>query len=82
MYADFAEEGDVYEIYCEPDDLSAVAEALSELGYSFISSEIEQVPSTYVTLEGEDDIKHMSLLIENLEENEDIVNVWHNWEEA
>jgi YebC/PmpR family DNA-binding regulatory protein len=79
--ADFAEEGDVYEIYCEPDDLSAVAEELSALGYSFISSEVEQVPSTYITLEGEDDIKHMTLLLENLEENEDIVNVWHNWDE-
>ena len=80
--ADFAEEGDVYEIYCEPEDLSAVAEELSALGYTFISSEVEQVPSTYITLEAEEDIKHMSLLLENLEENEDIVNVWHNWEEA
>ena len=79
--ADFAEEGDVYEIYCEPDDLSAVAEELSALGYSFISSEVARVPSTYITLEGEDDIKHMNLLLENLEENEDIVNVWHNWDE-
>ena len=40
------------------------------------------MPSTYVTLTNEDDIKHMNLLLENLEENEDIVNVWHNWDEA
>ena len=40
------------------------------------------MPSTYVTLTSEDDIKHMNLLLENLEENEDIVNVWHNWDEA
>ena len=80
--ADFVEEDNVYEIYCEPDDLSAVADDLSKKGYTFLSSEIEKVPSTYVTLTSEDDIKHMNLLLENLEENEDIVNVWHNWDEA
>ena len=79
--ADFAEEGDVFEIYTEPDDLSAVAEDLTAKGYTFISSEVEKVPSSYVTLESEDDIKFMNLLLENLEENEDIVNVWHNWDE-
>jgi transcriptional/translational regulatory protein YebC/TACO1 len=79
--ADFAEEGDVFEIYTEPDDLSAVAEELTAKGYTFISSEVEKVPSSYVTLESEEDIKFMNLLLENLEENEDIVNVWHNWDE-
>ena len=38
-------------------------------------------PSTYVTLTNEDDIKHMELLLEHLEEDEDIVNIWHNWDE-
>ena len=79
--ADFAEEGDVFEIYTEPDDLSAVAEELTAKGYTFISSEVEKVPSSYVTLESDDDIKFINLLLENLEENEDIVNVWHNWDE-
>ena len=79
--ADFVEEDNVFEIYCEPDDLAAVADELTAKGYTFISSEVEKVPSNYVTLESEDDIKFMNLLLENLEENEDIVNVWHNWEE-
>ena len=79
--SDFVEEENVFEIYTEPDDLSAVADELTAKGYTFISAEIEKVPSTYVTLETEDDIKHMNLLLENLEENEDIVNVWHNWDE-
>ena len=78
--ADFAEEGDVYEIYCEPDDLSAVADELTAKGYTFISSEVEKVPSTYVALESEDDIKFMNLLLENLEEHDDVMNVYHNWE--
>lgn len=79
--ADFVEEENVFEIYTEPDDLSAVADELTAKGYTFISCEIEKVPSTYVTLEGEEDIKYMNLLLENLEENEDVVNVWHNWDE-
>ncbi len=78
---DFAEEENVYEIYCEPDDLTAIADDLSAKGYSFISSEVEKVPSTYVTLSDEEDSRHMSLLLEALEENDDIVNVWHNWDE-
>ena len=79
--ADFVEEENVFEIYTEPDDLSAVVEELTAKGYTFLSSEIEKVPSTYVSLTSEDDIKFMNLLLENLEENEDIVNVWHNWDE-
>jgi transcriptional/translational regulatory protein YebC/TACO1 len=79
--ADFVEEDNVLEIYSGRDDRTAVADGLTAKGYTFISSEVEKVPSNYVTLENEDDIKFMNLLIENLEENEDIVNVWHNWEE-
>ena len=70
-----------YDIYTEPDDLSAVCEDLEKKGYKFESAEVAKVPSTYVSLESEDDKKMMNLLIENLEENDDIVNVWHNWDE-
>ena len=79
--ADFAEEEGYYEIYTEPDDLSSVCEDLEKKGYKFESAEVAKVPSTYVSLESEDDKKMMNLLIENLEENDDIVNVWHNWDE-
>ena len=79
--ADFAEEDGYYEIYTEPDDLSAVCEDLEAKGYKFESAEVEKVPATYVTLTSDDDKKFMNLLLENLEENEDIVNVWHNWDE-
>jgi len=79
--ADFAEEDGIYEIYTEPDDLSAVCEDLEKKGYKFESAEVEKVPSTYVSLTTDDDRKFMNLLLENLEEDEDIVNVWHNWDE-
>ena len=78
---DFSEDGDIYEITTEPDDFDAVKTDLEAKGYTFVSAEIEKVASTYVTLTNEDDIKHMELLLEHLEEDEDIVNIWHNWDE-
>ena len=78
--ADFASEGDVFEIYTEPEDLYAVEDALIAAGYTVTSAEKDKIPSNYVTLETEDDIKYMGLLLDNLDENEDVVNVYHNWE--
>ena len=77
---DFAAEGDVFEIYTEPDDLFAVKEALEAAGYPILSAEQDKIPSNYVTLDNEDDIKFMGLLIEHLEDDDDVMNVYHNWE--
>ncbi len=78
--ADFESEDGVYEIYTETDDVTAVAETLSAKGYHFESADRAMVPSNYVTLESEDDVKFMTLLLEKLEEDEDVTNVFHNWE--
>lgn len=79
---DFAEEdGDVYEILCEPDDLDGIKEDLEKKGYTFISAETEKVPSTYISLTDEEAIKNMNLLLEHLDDDEDVSNVWHNWDE-
>ena len=77
---DFASEGEVFEIYTEPDDLYAVKEALEAAGYTVASAEKDKIPSNYVTLETEEDIKFMGLLIEKLEDDDDVMNVYHNWE--
>ena len=77
---DFVADEGVYEIYTVTEDLYAVRDALVEKGYDIASAEPDMVPSNYVTLENEDDIKHMNLLLENLEENEDVQDVYHNWE--
>lgn len=77
---DFASEGEVFEIYTEPDDMYAVKEALEAEGYTVASAEKDKIPSNYVTLESEDDIKFMGLLIEKLEDDDDVMNVYHNWE--
>ena len=77
---DFAAEGEVFEIYTEPDDLFAIKETLEAAGYPILSAEQDKIPSNYVTLDNEDDIKFMSLLIEHLEDDDDVMNVYHNCE--
>ena len=77
---DFSGEDGVYEIYTELDDLYAVRDALVALGYEIESAEPDMVPSTSVNLDNEDDIKHMNLLLDYLEDDDDVQNVYHNWE--
>ena len=77
---DFVAEEGIFEIFTEPDDLFAVKEALEAAGYSILSAEQDKIPSNYVTLDNEDDIKFMGLLIEHLEDDDDVMNVYHNWE--
>ncbi|MBQ1409913.1 MAG: YebC/PmpR family DNA-binding transcriptional regulator [Oscillospiraceae bacterium] len=77
--ADFEPDGDVFTIYTDPDDFNAVAEALGKK-YSFVSAQIEQVPNEYKKLESEEDIKLMEKLIDAFEDDDDVQNVWHNWD--
>ena len=78
---DFLTEDDCYEIYTETADVYAIKDALEAAGYTVLSAEEDKVPSNYITLEGEDDIKHMQLLLDALEDNDDVSDVYHNWEE-
>ena len=48
---------------------------------SFASAKVEMVPQNYVALTGEKDIQNMEKLIDMMEDNDDVQNVWHNWEE-
>ena len=77
---DFNADEEVFEIYTEPSDLTAVKEALVGAGYVVASAELDKIPSSYVTLESEADIKNMNLLIEHLEDNDDVQDIFHNWE--
>jgi DNA-binding regulatory protein, YebC/PmpR family len=78
--SDFEAEETVFTIYTEPDDFNAVAEALGKK-YTFVSAQIEQVPNEYKKLDNEDDIKMMEKLIDAFEDDDDVQNVWHNWEQ-
>ena len=77
---DFSFEDSCVEITTDPAEVGKVAEALTALGYEVISAEAEQVPSTYTKLTDEEDIKKMGLLLETLDDDDDVQNVWHNWE--
>ena len=78
--ADFKAEGDVFIITTEPDDVYNIQEDLKAAGYEILSAEKTKQASTSVTLESEDDIKFMNLLIDKLEEDDDVMDVYHNWE--
>lgn len=78
---DYTSEEEVFEIYTNPDSLSATKEILASKGYVFLSAEKEQVPGTYISLTDEEDVKNMQKLLDMLEDNDDVQNVWHNWDE-
>ena len=77
---DFNAEDGVYEITTAPNDLGAVRDALEAAGYSFLSAEVAYVPTTTTLLSDPDDITKMEKLIDILEENDDVQDIWHNWE--
>lgn len=77
---DFTFDGDVFEITTEPNDLGTVRDALEEKGYSFLSAEVQYIPQTTTAIDDEDQIAKMEKLIDMLEENDDVQEIWHNWE--
>lgn len=70
----------VYEIRTEANDCGTVRDALSDAGYSFVSADVEYVPSTYTALEDPDDLVKMAKMLEMFEDNDDVQAVWHNCE--
>lgn len=77
---DFNTDGDVFEITTPPNDLGKVRDALEAKGYSFLSAEVEYVPTTMTTLTDPADIENMEKMIDMFEENDDVQAIWHNWE--
>lgn len=77
---DLSIEDGVAEIETEPNDVYNIKDVIEDKGYVIISAEAEKVPSTYVNLTDEESAKKMNLLLENLEDNDDVQKVWHNWE--
>ena len=78
--SDFEADGPALEITTEPDDFNAVVKSLEEKGYVFVSAQVEMVPQNYITLSSEGDVKNMEKLVDMLEDNDDVQNVWHNWD--
>jgi YebC/PmpR family DNA-binding regulatory protein len=78
---DMENEGEVFTVYTEPNDCTTVAEALEKAGYAFESAQVEMVPNDYIKLTDEKDIQNMEKMLDLLEEDEDVQNVWHNWDQ-
>ncbi len=77
---DFISEEDGYEIVTSPEDFSSVRDALKEKGYEFISADVNMVPQTTTVLSDEEQVKSMNKLIDMLEDDDDVQNIYHNWE--
>ncbi len=78
---DVQTDGDAVEVYTDPDAMGDVREALEGMGKTILSAEKDKIPQTYITLTDEDALKNMQKMLDMLEDNDDVQNVWHNWEE-
>ena len=77
---DFNEEEDSFEILTSPADFSAVREALENEGIAMVQAEVTMIPQTYVNLTDENDLKMMNRIIDLLDEDDDVQEVYHNAE--
>jgi len=78
---DISEEEDCFEIITAPDDFSVVREALEAAGIPMAEASVTMIPQTYTALESEDDIKKMNRILDLLDDDDDVKNVYHNWDE-
>jgi len=80
---DFEADDGSFTVYTATDAVAAVAEALTGKGYTLLSAQEEMIPQQgYIKLVDEGDIKNMQKMLDLFDENEDVQNVWHNWEDA
>ena len=77
---DMKVEDDVFEIYTSPADFSAVREELEKQGLSFLSAEVNKIPQNTVAITDPDTLKDVQKLLDMLEDNDDVQNVYHNAE--
>ncbi len=76
---DFEADEEIYTVTTSPEDFSKVREALENEGLSFVEASVQMVPTTYVTLD-EKAQERMEKLLDNLDELDDVMNVYHNSE--
>lgn len=78
---DFSGDEDAFEVLTDPADFSAVREALEGKGYNFLEAEVRMVPQNYVSIDNEVQLEQIEKLLDGLDDNDDVMNVYHNWEE-
>ena len=79
---DFVEEEDSYEILTTPDAFSTVREALEKENIPMANAEVTMLPQTYVALSEETDLNNIQKILDLLDEDDDVQEVFHNWEES
>ena len=79
---DFESEEGGFTVYTDPDAFNDVVKGLEEKGYTFASAQVEMVPQNYITVTDETDVKNLTKMLDMFEDNDDVQNVWHNWENA
>lgn len=77
--SDFLASEEGFEIITEPEDFSSVREALEMKGVTIVSAEVTKIPNTEAALPDPEDVKKMNKLLDLLDEEDDVQNVWHNW---
>ena len=77
---DFTAEDEVFEIETSPADYYAVRETLEKKGYVFLDASIRMVPITWTRLEDKDTVERLEKMLEMLDEHDDVLEVFHNWE--
>lgn len=77
---DFESEEEYYEIISSPSNFTVLREALEKENFNFLEAEIQLIPNTYIKLD-EKDSEKMQRLLDNLDEIDDVIEVYHNWEQ-
>lgn len=78
---DFSEEEDCFEIITSPEDFSAVREALEKEGIDMAEADITEIPQNYVEVTDEENVKCLQRILDLLEDDDDVQDVYHNWDE-
>lgn len=78
---DFNEEEDSFEILTSPEAFPEVVKALEGMGIAPVSAEVTMIPQNTVTLNDEAQVKAMRRILDQLDDSDDVQNVYHNWDE-
>ncbi len=78
---DFSEEEDSFEVLTAPDDFEAVRSALEEAKVPMAEAEVTMIPQNYVELTAEEDLTNINRILDLLDEDDDVQEVYHNWDE-
>ena len=78
---DFAEEEDSFEILTSPDECENVRKALEEQNIAMVSAEVTMIPQNYVELTDDQAIKDINRILDMLDDDDDVQEVYHNWDE-